>query len=100
MRKFSGIARSRERESFGHSGLQRVYLGNPMVDVVGSCKLINFRISPLDMMGNAVIKRCMDIAGALVLIVLTGPLMLFAAIGTKLSSPGPVLFKQERMGLR
>ena len=43
-------------------------------------------------------KRTMDIVGALALITLTSPLMLFAAVGVKLSSPGPVLFKQERVG--
>ena len=32
------------------------------------------------------------------MIVVCSPLMLFAAIGTKLSSPGPVLFRQERIG--
>ena len=31
-------------------------------------------------------------------IILTSPIMLFAAIGTRLSSPGPVLFRQERVG--
>jgi len=36
--------------------------------------------------------------GSLLLIVLTSPVMLFAAIGVKLSSPGPVIFRQERIG--
>ena len=60
-------------------------------------KLLSRRI-PLDNLGNAFCKRAMDICGALVLIVLTSPLMLFAAVGVKLSSPGPILFKQERVG--
>lgn len=33
------------------------------------------------------------------MIVLTAPLMLLIAIGIKLTSPGPVLFRQERVGL-
>ena len=41
----------------------------------------------------------MDVAGSLVLIVLTSPIMLGVAIGVKLSSPGPIIFKQERVGL-
>ena len=41
----------------------------------------------------------MDVVGSLVLIVLTSPIMLGVAIGVKLSSPGPIIFKQERVGL-
>ena len=35
----------------------------------------------------------------LILIIVTSPIMLFAAIGVKLSSPGPIIFAQERVGL-
>ena len=41
----------------------------------------------------------MDIVGALVAIVLFSPLMIFAAIGTKCSSKGPLIYKQTRIGL-
>ena len=61
--------------------------------------LINVRRIPLDNIGNAAVKRLMDIAGSLILILLTSPVMIFAAVGTKLSSPGPVIFKQKRVGL-
>lgn len=44
-------------------------------------------------------KQVMDFLGALVLLVLTAPLMLLAAVGIKLTSPGPILFRQERCGL-
>ena len=49
-------------------------------------------------MGNAFLKRAADIICSLVLIILTSPLMLIAAIGVKLSSPGPIIFRQERVG--
>ncbi len=71
----------------------------PQVDLVNGLPLINLRRIPLDNLGNAFLKRSMDIVGALCLIILTSPLMLFAAIGVKLSSPGPVIFKQKRVGL-
>ena len=71
---------------------------HPSIDVVGKTKLINMRATPLDNVLLRACKRCMDIAGALVLIVLTSPLMLAAAVGVWLSSPGPVLFRQERVG--
>ena len=41
----------------------------------------------------------MDIAGALCGIVITSPIMLTAAMLVKLTSPGPVIFRQERVGL-
>lgn len=71
---------------------------HPTIDVIGQTKLINMRATPLDNIGWAMVKRAMDIAGSLVLILLSSPVMLGAAIGVKLSSPGPVLFKQERVG--
>lgn len=71
---------------------------HPTIEVVGNSKLINMRATPLDNIGWAAVKRTMDIVGSLVLIILTSPIMLLTAIGVKLSSPGPVLFKQERIG--
>lgn len=46
-----------------------------------------------------VVKRLGDILASLILIVLTLPLMLAAAIAIKLTSPGPVFFVQKRYGL-
>lgn len=71
---------------------------NPQVDSVNGLPLINLRRIPLDNLGNAFLKRAGDVIGSLLLIVLTSPLMLVAAIGVKLSSPGPIIFKQERVG--
>ena len=74
-----------------------VISSNPRISALGDVKLLNFRATPLDEMTNAIIKRSIDIVGSFVLIILTSPIMLFAAIGTRLSSPGPVLFRQERV---
>jgi len=71
---------------------------HPVIEVVGDTKLINMRSTPLDKIGWALIKRGIDIVGSIVLIALTSPIMLATAIGVKMSSPGPVLFKQERIG--
>jgi putative colanic acid biosynthesis UDP-glucose lipid carrier transferase len=48
---------------------------------------------------NGTIKRTFDVVVSLFILLLIAPLMLFIAIGIKLSSPGPVLFKQRRYGL-
>jgi exopolysaccharide biosynthesis polyprenyl glycosylphosphotransferase len=46
-----------------------------------------------------IFKRTMDVAGALVGLIILSPLMMLVAIAIKLESPGPVFFVQERMGL-
>lgn len=71
----------------------------PFFDNFAGIPLINVRDVPLDELSNRILKRCFDIAFSIAAIVVTSPLMLFAVIGIKLTSPGPVLFKQERMGL-
>ncbi len=72
---------------------------NPQIDSIGGIPMINMRRIPLDNFGNAFLKRLFDIIISLVLIVITSPVMLVTAIGVKLSSPGPIIFKQERVGL-
>lgn len=48
---------------------------------------------------NELVKRVSDIVIATVIIVLISPVLLALALGVKLSSPGPVIFKQKRNGL-
>jgi putative colanic acid biosynthesis UDP-glucose lipid carrier transferase len=48
---------------------------------------------------NGLVKRVSDIVLATVILVLISPVLLACAIGVKLSSPGPVIFKQRRNGL-
>lgn len=45
------------------------------------------------------LKRVVDLVGSLVLIVLTAPLMLLTAAAIRITSPGPVLFRQKRCTL-
>ncbi len=45
-------------------------------------------------------KRLIDILSALGIIILLSPLMLFAAIRVRLSSPGPIIFRQTRIGYK
>lgn len=71
---------------------------NAHIDPVADLPLITVNSTLLDNIGYAFIKRAMDFVGSAVLIVLTSPIMLVAAIGTKLSSPGPIIFKQTRVG--
>ena len=61
--------------------------------------VINIRYVPLSNTFNAIIKRAVDIVGSLVCLVLFSPVMLVTAVLIKLTSPGPLIFKQERVGL-
>lgn len=61
--------------------------------------VINIRYVPLTNTFNAFLKRCMDIAGSLVCIFVFSPVMLFSAILVKVTSRGPLIFCQERVGL-
>lgn len=71
---------------------------HPQFDDVGGIPLMNIRRIPLDNFANAFVKRTMDIVGALVMIICLSPVFLICAIGVKISSPGPILFRQTRVG--
>jgi putative colanic acid biosynthesis UDP-glucose lipid carrier transferase len=67
-------------------------------DNVGGMPVIAICETPF--MGlNSTIKRASDIALASVILLLLSPLMLAIALAVKLSSPGPVIFRQRRYGL-
>ena len=44
-------------------------------------------------------KRLIDTVLSLIALVILSPLLLITALAVKISSPGPVLFKQQRLGL-
>lgn len=67
-------------------------------DILG-LPVINIRHVPLTNTFYAAMKRVMDIAGAICAIILFSPIMMFSVIMIKLTSPGPLIFKQERVGL-
>ncbi len=71
----------------------------PYTEDLMGLPVINIRYVPLTNSVNAMLKRLMDIVGSLFGIIITSPIMLVAAILVKLSSPGPIIFKQERVGL-
>ena len=67
-------------------------------DILG-LPVINIRYVPLNNTFNALVKRAMDIVGSIVGIIVTSPLMLLMCLIIKLTSPGPLIYKQERVGL-
>ena len=83
---------------FDEAGFCEQYLGRIDLDAIGPDRLLyadgfsNMRLA------NAA-KRCCDIVISLALLVLTLPLMLAVALLIRLGSPGPVLYRQIRVGL-
>ena len=61
--------------------------------------VINIRYVPLTNTLNWVAKRAVDIAGSLFGLIVASPVMLLTAVLVKCTSPGPIIFKQERVGL-
>ncbi len=71
---------------------------SPKLDIVLGLPSISIHESPLDEIGQ-ISKRLMDIAGSLAALTIFSPFLLTLAVLVKLSSRGPVLYKQIRMGL-
>ncbi len=71
----------------------------PYTEDLMGLPVINIRYVPLTNTLNWVSKRIVDIVGSLLGLILFSPFMIFAAIGIKMSSAGPLIFKQERVGL-
>ncbi|WP_066297133.1 undecaprenyl-phosphate glucose phosphotransferase [Bacillus sp. FJAT-29937] len=71
----------------------------PYFQRFGDLPIIGIRDVPLDDAYNQIFKRVFDVVFALVAIILSSPVMFITAIVIKLTSQGPILFKQERVGL-
>ncbi|MEE1228892.1 MAG: undecaprenyl-phosphate glucose phosphotransferase [Lachnospiraceae bacterium] len=72
---------------------------HPVTEDLAGLPVINIRNVPLTNTFNKFVKRAMDIFGSIFAIILFSPIMLVTAILVKKSSPGPIIFCQERIGL-
>jgi len=72
---------------------------HPYTEDLMGLPVINIRYVPLTNTLNWILKRAVDVLGAVVGIVISSPIMLLAALAVRLTSRGPVIFKQERVGL-
>ena len=76
----------------------RYFPAQPSVDMIEDIPIINIRYVPLDDAFNRVVKSFSDYIIAIIAIIITSPIMIVTAIAIKLTSPGPIIFKQERIG--
>ena len=71
----------------------------PFMEDLQGLPVIHIRHVPLTNLLNATMKRTMDLVGGMMALILFSPVMLVTAILIKATSPGPVIFCQERVGL-
>lgn len=71
----------------------------PYTEDLMGLPVINIRYVPLTNTLNWISKRLLDIVGSAAGLIVFSPVMLITALSVKFSSPGPVIFKQERVGL-
>lgn len=72
-------------------------LNSRVTDIHGMPVIHLIDEAPVDLRRLA--KRSMDVAFSLAVLVVLSPLYVALAVAVKLSSPGPVFYRQERMGL-
>lgn len=70
----------------------------PYTEDLNGLSVINIRYVPLTNTINKIAKRTVDIIGSACGLIILSPLLLVLAILVKVSSKGPIIFKQERVG--
>ena len=66
---------------------------------IGGIPVVSVFDTPLSSVGNVIIKRLEDIIISTLILLLISPILLAIAIAIKVTSEGPVIFKQRRYGL-
>ena len=76
-----------------------LFPSRPYTEDLMGLPVINIRYVPLSNTWNALMKRLVDIFGSIFCIILFSPVMLFAAVGPRVTSKGPIIYRQTRIGL-
>lgn len=72
---------------------------DPYLENLQGLPVIHIRHVPLIGLFNKTLKRIIDLVGAVLVMIVFSPIMLITAVVIRISSPGPVIFSQERVGL-
>ena len=72
--------------------------GRATLDNLGDIPLIGIRTEPLSLLSNRIIKRTFDVFLSSFGLVALSPILFILAVIIKITSPGPVFFKQRRVG--
>jgi exopolysaccharide biosynthesis polyprenyl glycosylphosphotransferase len=85
-------------EVWMHADFFQTRLSQTTVDELAGHPMLVFRTGP-EQTWQSLAKGVVDFGGSVMLLLLSLPVMLLAAVAVKVSSPGPVLFRQRRAGL-
>jgi len=69
-----------------------------VLERLGDIPLISTRMEPLSLLRNRIVKRSFDVCFSFFVLFFFSPVFLILAMLIKVTSPGPVLFKQKRIG--
>ena len=69
-----------------------------VINSLGDIPVITVRNEPLNIFSNRMIKRAFDIIVSCLGMLILSPFFCTIAIGVKITSPGPILFRQKRIG--
>jgi len=75
----------------------QVQTANVKVSSLATIPIVEFMITPITGWGR-ILKRLLDTIGSLIGIIIFSPFMIISAIILKFDSPGPVIYKNERVG--
>ena len=78
---------------------QKYVPAKPYIEDLDGLSIVDTRHVPLDNYFKQFIKRIFDIIVSLCAIIILSPIMILSVIMIKLTSPGPIIYKQERVGL-
>lgn len=75
----------------------RTSIARPTYEVLGRRPMLVFRTTP-EISWALLVKESVDRVGAAIALLLISPLLLAIALGIRLTSPGPIIFRQQRAG--
>lgn len=84
-------------EAWVAAGFFRASIARPSYEQLGKTPMLVFKVTP-ELSWALMIKGLVDRAGALAILIALSPLLVVVAAIIKLTSPGPVIFAQQRAG--
>jgi len=76
----------------------RIIRNRTTLERIGDIPLLSIRTEPLSLLRNRIVKRSFDILFSILALALTSPLLFLVSALIKITSHGPIIFKQRRVG--